>query len=320
VKNLLAIIFIVILATGVLAGCGEKQQPAKPQQLILATGGVGGTYHPYGVALAKLLNGKIANISITPQATGASLENLRLVNRKDAQLAIVQSDLLHYAQGGREMFKDKLSNIRAIATLYPEAIQLVVRPDSGINTFVDIKGKKFGVGPPGSGTEANFRQLIGISGFDYKALVPAYVSFDQGAEQFRDNLIDGFIVTAGVPNPAIASLGPDNIRVIGLSEEMIANLTLKYPFLTPYTIRPNTYQGQPVAVRTLAVQATLVASSEVSADIIYEITKNLFENRAELAQAIDKGQELSPETALVGIATSLHSGAARYYRERGLIK
>lgn len=322
-KHLMAIIATFILAVGLLAGCNGQQQPAKSQQLILATGGVGGTYHPYGIALANLFNGKIANINVIPQNTGASIENLRLVNKKDAELAIAQNDMLDYAYGGREMFKDRLPNIRAIATLYPEVIQIVVRADSDINTFGDIKGKKFGVGPPGSGTEVNFRQLLDSSGFDYKALAPAYVSFAQGADQFKAKLIDGFIVTAGTPNPAIANLGAGAepaIRIIGLPEGMIARLTQKYSFLTPYTIQPNTYRGQTEPVKTLAVQATLITNSEVSDDVIYIITKTLFESRGELAQTNDKGKELSLETALAGISVPLHPGAAKYYREKGLIK
>lgn len=320
-KHLLAAISAFILVISPLAGCGSQQQPARPQQMIMATGGVGGTYHPYGTAMAKLFNAKIANLNVTPQTTGASIENLRLVNKKDVELAIVQNDMLEYAFSGREMFKDKLTNIRAIATLYPEIIQIVVRADGDISSFADIKGKKFGVGPPGSGTEVNFRQLIDISGFNYKAMAPAYISFAQGAEQFRDKLIDGFIVTAGIPNPAIAEAGAVTpVRIIGLSDYMIVRLTQKYPFFTPYTIPPNTYQGQTEAVKTLAVQATLIANSQVSDDVIYQITKTLFDNQAELAQTNDKGKELSLKTALAGISVPLHPGAAKYYREKGIIK
>lgn len=318
-RKLLAMLLALALTVGLVAGCGGGQQPAKRTELIMATGGTGGTYHPYGTAMAKLVSGKIANINIAVQATGASIENLRLVNKKDADLAIVQNDTLDYAYNGREMFKDKLTKVRTIAILYPEIIQIAVRADGGIKTFADIKGKKFGVGQPGSGTEANFRQLLDVHGFEYKALAPVYFSFAEGADKFRDNLIDGFIVTAGIPNPAIVALeGSMAVRIIGFSDEVIARLLGNYPFLTRYEIPANTYRGQREPVKTVAVQATLIANADLGDDIVYNITKTLFENQAELAQAHPKGKELSLQSAVSGVSVPLHPGAEKYYREKGI--
>lgn len=319
-KRILGIILVLALAAGAVAGCGNGgRQAATPRHLILATGRAGGTYYPYGTAIAKVFNSKIANMDVIVQETGASVENLRLVSKGEADLAIVQSDMLDYAFAGREMFKDKLPNIRAVAILYPEIIQVVVRADSDIRSFADIKGKRFGVGAPGSGTEANFRQLLEVHGFDYKAMSPGYFSFAEGADQLRDGLVDGFIVNAGIPNPAIADLGAD-IRIIGFPDEVIAKVMGKYPFFTVYTIPPHTYRGQNEPVKTLAVQATLIANADLGDEIVYNITKTLFEYREELAREHPKGRELSLESAVKGLSAPLHPGAERYYREKGLIK
>jgi TRAP transporter TAXI family solute receptor len=325
-KKALAFLVVVVMVAGLIAGCGggAKEQPkpaAKPTQMILATGGTAGTYYPFGGAMAQIFNTKIANMNVTAQATGASIENLRLVNKKEAELAIVQNDTMDYAFNGKEMFKEKLPNVRGIAILYPEIIQVVVRADSGIDNIGQLKGKKVGVGAPGSGTEANFRQLIDVYGLDYKAMSPAYLSFAESSDQFKDKLIDGFIVTAGIPNSAIMDISAQHsVKILAIPDDMIAKLTQKYPFLTPFTIPANTYKNQAQPIKTVAVQATLIVSSEVKEDVVYNITKALFDNQADLAKAHAKGKELSLENAVKGMSIPFHPGAAKYFKEKGVLK
>lgn len=321
-KKYLVIFVVCMMAVGMLAGCGGSQTTSqKKAQMILATGGTAGTYYPFGGAMAQIFNSKVPNVNITAQATGASVENLRLVNKKEAELAMVQSDMLDYAFNGTESFKEKLPNLSGIAVLYPEIIQLVVRADSGIDTIADLKGRKVGVGAPGSGTEANFRQLIEAFGMDYKVLNPQYLSFSESADQFKDNHVDAFLVTAGIPNSAIQDIATQhNIKILSLSDDKIAQLTQKYPFLAPATIPPNTYKGQTEAIKTVAVSATLIVNPQVAEDVVYNITKALFENQSELARASAKGKELSLETAVKGMSVPFHPGAAKYFKEKGILK
>lgn len=324
-KKAFAIFLTGLMLIALLAGCGGSQTadnkaPAKPTQMILATGGTAGTYYPFGGAMAQIFN-KTANVNVTAQATGASIENLRLVNKKDAELAMVQSDMMDYAFNGKEAFKEKLTDIRGIAILYPEIIQVVVRSDSNINTIADLKGKKVGVGAPGSGTEANFRQLLDAYGMDNKSISPQFLSFSESADQFKDKHIDAFIVTAGIPNSAIMDIAAQHsIRIINIPDDALAKLTQKYPFLAPVTIPPNTYKGQAEAVKTVAVMATLIVNSQVKEDVVYNITKSLFENQADLGKAHAKGKELKLETATKGMSIPLHPGAAKYFKEKGIVK
>lgn len=323
-RKVLAIMVALMLVAGVIAGCGgdnKQAAPAKPTQMILATGGTAGTYYPFGGAMAQIFNSKIPNMNVTALATGASIENLRLVNKKEAELAIVQNDIMDYAFNGKEMFKDKLPNVRGIAILYPEIIQVVVRSGSGINNIGDLKGKKVSVGAPGSGTEANFRQLIDACGFNYQAMSPTYLSFADSADQFKDKLIDGFIVTAGIPNSAVMDISAQySVKILAISEDMVAKLSQKHPFLTPFTIPAGIYKNQTEPIKTVAVQATLIVSSEVEDDVVYNITKALFENQADLAKANAKGKELSLQAAVKGMSVPLHPGAEKYYKEKGIIK
>lgn len=290
-------------------------------QLILATGGTAGTYYPFGGAMAKIWNSKIPGMNVTAQTTGASAENVRLVNKKEAELALVQSDTLDFAFNAKEAFKEKLTGMKAVAVLYPEIIQVVVAADSPVKDFTGLKGLKVGVGAPGSGTEANFRQLCdayGISKDDVKA---QFLSFSESSEQFKDKHIDAFIVTAGIPNSAIMDISTQQaIRILNITGEPLKQLEKKYPFLSPAKIPSNTYKGITEDVNTVAVNAVLIVSDGVKDDVVYSLTKALFENQAELASAHAKGKELRLESAVKGVSIPFHPGAMKYYKEKGLMK
>ncbi len=290
-------------------------------KMVLATGGTAGTYYPFGGAMAKIWNSKIPGMNVTAQATGASVENVRLVNRGEAELALVQSDTIDFAFNAKEAFKEKLTKMAVLATLYPEVIQVVVRADSKIDSFDDLKGMKIGVGAPGSGTEANFRQLCDGYGLKKEDVKAQYLSFSESAEQFKDKHIDAFIVTAGIPNAAIMDIGSQhNVRIINIADDKSALITKKYPFLSTFTIPANTYKGQTGAVKTVAVNAVLIASTAVKDDVAYNLVKTLFENQSELAAAHAKGKELNLKTASTGVSIPFHPGAVKYFKEKGLMK
>lgn len=289
--------------------------------MVLATGGTAGTYYPFGGAMARIWNNKIPGMNVTAQATGASVENVRLVNQKEAELAIVQSDTIDFAWNGKESFKAAQKKMYVLATLYPEVIQVVVRGDSKATSFADLKGLKIGVGAPGSGTEANFRQLSSIYGFKKEDISPQYLSFSESAEQFKDNHIDAFLVTAGVPNSAILDIGSQRpIKILSLSADKSAEIVKAYPFLSRYTITANTYKAITTDVNTVAVNAVLIAGSEMKDDVAYALVKALFENQSDLATAHAKGKELTLKTAATGVSIPFHPGALKYYREKGIVK
>jgi len=316
-KNFAIVLALMLVLTVVFTACA----PAKTN-MILATGGTSGTYYPYGGAMAQIFNSKIPNMNVTAQATGASVENCKLLGQNEAELAIVQNDMIDYAYNGIEAFEgSKIENIRGIATLYPEIVQIVASPDSGITSVKDMKGKKVSVGAPGSGVEANARQIFEASNLTYNDMNVSYLSFSESADAFKDKHIDAFFVTSGIPNAAIQDITAQNdIVMVSLPNDVIAALTQKYPFFVEYTIPAGTYKGQSSDVKTVAVMATLATNSQASEDVIYNITKALFENQAELAQAHAKGQELSLEKAVQGISIPFHPGAEKYFKEKGVLK
>ncbi|MCL5808713.1 MAG: TAXI family TRAP transporter solute-binding subunit [Deltaproteobacteria bacterium] len=311
---------LIVAACFIVAGFASAVAAADVK-MVLATGGTAGTYYPFGGAMAKIWNSKIPGMNVTAQATGASVENVRLVNRKEAELAIVQSDTIDFAFNAKEAFKEKLTKMAVLAVLYPEVIQVVVRGDSKIDSFDDLKGMKIGVGAPGSGTEANFRQLSDGYGIKKEDVKAQYLSFAESAEQFKDKHIDAFIVTAGIPNAAIMDIGTQHsVRIINIADNKAAAITKKYPFLSSFTIPANTYKNQTSPVKTVAVNAVLIASTDVKADVAYSIVKSLFEGQNELAAAHAKGKELNLKTASTGVSIPFHPGAVKYYKEKGLMK
>jgi TRAP transporter TAXI family solute receptor len=314
-KKLLIAIFMVMLV-GSLTGV-----QAEEVKLILATGGTAGTYYPFGGAMAKIWNSKIAGMNVTAQATGASAENVRLVNKKEAELALVQSDTLDFAFNAKEAFKEPLTGMKAVAVLYPEIIQLVVRADSPAKDFAGLKGLKIGVGAPGSGTEANFRQLCDAYGLAKDSVNAQFLSFSESAEQFKDKHIDAFIVVAGIPNAAIMDISTQHeVRLLTVSDDIAKKLGQKYPFLSPAKVPANTYKNQAADVSTVAVNAVLIVNAEIKDDVVYNLTKALFENQAELATAHAKGKELSVQAAVKGVSIAFHPGAVKYYKEKGAMK
>ncbi|MFB3819889.1 MAG: TAXI family TRAP transporter solute-binding subunit [Candidatus Methylomirabilales bacterium] len=309
----LVVVGIALLGLVSLGHAGEN--------LILATGGTAGTYYPFGGAMAKIWNSKIPGMNVTAQATGASVENVRLMNRDEVELALVQSDTIDFAYNAKEAFKEKLTKMAGLAVLYPEVIHVVVRGDLDINSFAGLKGKKIGVGAPGSGTEANFRQLMDVFGLSKADVNTQYLSFAESADQFKDGRIDAFMVTGGVPTSAIMDVATQrSIKILPIEDAKIAALTSKYPFLSPATIPANAYKGVAAAVKTVAVNAVLIAHPKLSEQTVYNLTKTLFENQKELAAAHAKGKELKLETAIKGISIPFHPGAAKYFKEKGVAK
>jgi len=148
-----------------------------------------------------------------------------------------------------------------------------------------------------------------------------YLSFSESAEAFKDKHIDAFIVTGGVPTSAIMDVATQNaIRILPVSADILGKLTQKYPFLAGVKIPANSYKGQAEEVQTAAVNAVLIAGSQLKDDMVYNLTKALFENQAELASAHAKGRELNAQYAVKGVSIPFHPGAVKYYKEKGLMK
>ncbi len=318
-KKFLSAAAVLLFSVSFMAFQGCKKSG---NNLILATGGTSGTYYPYGGAIAQIFNTKVKDMNVTAQATGASSENLRLVGKDEADLAIVQNDVLDYAYNGTKLFEGKqIKGLATVATLYREVVQIAVSPESKINSIADMKGKKISVGDAGSGVEANAVQILGSSNLTFEDLKASHLSFKESGNAYQDKQIDGFFVTAGIPNAAIQEItAMQKIKMISLDAKTIEQLVKQYPYYTPFTIAKETYKGMTADATTVAVKATLIVRDDLDEAVVYNLTKALFENQAELAKSHAKGKELDINEAIKGISVPLHPGAKRYYVEKGILK
>ena len=287
---------------------------------ILATGGTSGTYYPFGGAIANIWNTKIDNMNVTAQATGASAENLRLINKGEAEFATVQNDVMDYAYHGTDMFAgEKLENVMTIGTMYPEVVQIAASKASGIKSISDFKGKRISVGDAGSGVEFNAKQILEGYGLSFDDIKKSNLSFKESAEGLQNGTLDACFITAGVPNSALQELAfTAGLILIPVDGEAADKICQKYGFYTKTVIPADTYKGTESDTAALAIKATLAVSSKLDEEIVYEMTKALFENLDELAQGHAKGKEVSAEKAVTGVSVPFHPGAKKYFKEIGL--
>ena len=311
---ILALITLVVFTGTALA--------AQPMQLTLATGGTAGTYYPLGGALAQVISEKSGVVSITAQSTGATGENLNLIGMGDVDLALVQNDLSHYAYSGLEIYKDnKVNNFKAIARLYPETIHVVAHKDSGIKSLADFQGKRISVGASGSGNEANCRQIFEFYRLSYDNIKPLFISYSETTNHFKDRQVDAFIYTTGVPNPSIMDIVTLHDALFLPIEGAIRDeIIKKYPFFAPDKIPANSYSKQTKDVETVAVQCIMIVRDDIPENIVYAMTKALFENLDAVSKAHAKGKEISLSKALDGLTVPLHPGAEKYFKEVGAVK
>ncbi|MFC7062696.1 TAXI family TRAP transporter solute-binding subunit [Halobacillus seohaensis] len=296
------------------AGGGDEEGE---QFIQVLTGGTEGTYYPLGGTFAQVINDNLDNVEANATSTGASVENMNAISEGDGEIAFTQTDIAAYAAGGEVMFEEPNEDFGAIGTLYPETIQIVATQDSGIETVEDLEGKTVSVGAPGSGTNANADNILEVHGLDINEDIQARdLDFGDSTTGIQDGTIDAAFITSGTPTGAVESLAAtSDVTIVNISTEKAQELMDQYSYYSEDEIPEGTY-GLEESVSTVAVQAMLVAHSDLSEDLVYEMTKAIFENTDQISHA--KGELISAESALDGVGVDLHPGAQKYFDENGI--
>jgi len=293
--------------------------PASAQQLSIATGGTGGVYYPIGGGFAEMINNHIDGAQATAEVTGASVENMGLIMRGDADLALVLADTAYQAYTGTGDFEGRqIENTRALASVYPNAVQLVTLTESDIHSIADLAGKRVSVGAPGSGTELNARALLEANGVSYSDFTPQRLNFNETADAIRDGDIDAGFWSVGPPTSSILNLAATrDIRLIGLSDEEIANAQEVEAVFAPYELAAGMYDGMDEAVQTIGIPNVLVVNSDMDEELAYQLTQLLFENTDELIAVHPAANDTTIEFTMSSTPVPLHPGALRYFEEVG---
>lgn len=299
----------------------------KPNAVVIGTAGVTGTYYPIGGAIANVITANVPNTTATAESTGGSVANIRMVSNNEILLGMAGATSAYQIFNGIPPYDNEpAKNIRAICALFPETYQIVVRQDSGLTTIDQLKGKKIGVGSAGSGTEAIGKQILEAHGITYDDIKPEYLSFADSVTGIKDKNIDAGVVFAGVPTAAVIELcSTEDVNILGLSpnlmndKEKFDKFMKDNPFFTIVKITADAYSTLKNDVVTLATPCILITQDDANEDIIYEITKAIFENLQDIHKAHALAKTINLDTALEGTPILLHPGAEKYFKEKGIL-
>ena len=309
----LSLVIVVALCLAII-GCGEKERT----YFAIATGGTGGTYYPIGGALAQILSLHIPNMSAAAQTGNASVANCNLIRSHEIESALTQNNVAYWAYKGAEIFEERgpAENLRAITSLYQEVIQIVARKSANINKISDLKGKRVVVGAPGSGTEIDARKILAAHDITYDDIKEDFLDFSGATQRLKDNQADAAFLTAGYPTSSVIDLSATaDIVLVPIEAGMIDKLMAESKYYTKAVIPAGTYTGIDVDIPTVTLMAIWVVDANQPTDLIYNITKALWEHRDELEKVHAKCKEVTFDTALDGLGIPPHPGAERYYRE-----
>jgi TRAP transporter TAXI family solute receptor len=328
-KKVLVIGIALVFGFAVFMGGTPTTAQAKTIYVTIGTGGITGVYYPTGGAIAKMVNNKRTEYGIraTVESTGGSVFNVNAVMSGDLDFGVVQSDRQYQAVHGLAEWKDAgpQKDLRAVFSIHPESVTLVAAVDANIKDIKDLKGKKVNIGNPGSGQRQNSIDALDAEGIDYeKDLQAEGIKAAESAGLLQDGRIDAFFYTVGHPNGSIleATSGKRKVRFIPIAGAGVEKLLAKYPYYAKAIIPISFYANadNKEDVPTFGVKATFVTSAKVPDNVVYAITKEVFDNLEEFKQLHPAYSVLTKQNMLEGLSAPIHPGAMKYFKETGLIK
>lgn len=314
-KHQRRILPVLALALAVLlTACGSQTK------IRFGAAALGGNYHTFAQSLSSVLSSE-ADIETEVRATAGSAANIRLLDEDFIRLGLAQSDVISnmYSATGSFSGEEPRTGYSAVAGLYTEACQVVVRADSGITGIRDLRGKTVSVGESESGTEQNAREILAAYGLGGSMVTTVNKSYADAAEGLKAGEIDAFFCTVGIPTPVVASLSEScAIALLPIDGTEAAALQEAYGYYASCTVPAGTYAGQTADVPTLGVKSVLLASDKLSEGTVEAITRTLFENAGTLSYAIPVDFDLTVQSATEDVPIPFHPGAAAYYQAQGI--
>ncbi len=322
-RNVVLGIIVAILTIS----CTDDLNRARPYVLTTAT--TGGTYYPVGVALATIAHAQLyesEGISLTAISSAGSLENVKLLRDNQAQFAILQGPFGAWSWNGEGPVSNPQTHIRSVSALWQNVEHFVLLSDlAATGQIMDLDlldGDRYVLGARNSGAEQTGRFILETLGIDYEAKFNlAYMGYGPTTSAIQDGNIVGMNIPAGAPvssiTQAYALLG-DRLTILNWTQEELDKINAKYPLWDWYEFPPGTYPNQTELIRTVASPNVLVTREDISDEVVYRVTKVIWENLATLQEIHRATKDMRLEIAIEGLGAPLHPGAMRYYREVGL--
>ncbi|MBS3681567.1 TAXI family TRAP transporter solute-binding subunit [Ornithinibacillus massiliensis] len=307
----------------VLGACGDSTGGTGDNALdgefvTVLTGGSSGVYYPLGGAMAKIYQDMGANAN--SQSTAASSANITTLNKGDAEIGFSMGDAAADGYEGIDSFEEQgaQENIRSIASLYPNYLQIVATVESGIKTVEDLAGKSVAVGAPASGTEISAKRVLEAYGMSYDDINEDYLSFAEGVEGIKNGTIDAVVISSGLPNAGVMELQTTNdIVVVEIAEDKVLEMQEKYPAFFPAVVAADVYDLD-ADTPTIGVNNVLLTHKDVSDDVAYALTKGIYENLDTLKDTHNAAKDIDIQNALQNLPAPLHPGAKKYFDEQGI--
>ena len=322
-KKLSMMLLIVFLAHAMVFAAGSQEAAPKRTVINFPTAATTGAVYPLGSAISNLWNTKLPHVRASAQASAGGIANLNMLRDGEAQLGVAVTSIMYESFNGIGSFEGRPNpNLRVMIGLYANPNQVVVTRNSNVNTLKDLAGKRFASGAPGSTTEVETGIHLSASNVAYPdGLRVQYVGFTEAIDLMRNRQLDGAWIMAGTPNAAVTEmLSTADGKLLSLDMDLIKALQKDYPWYGAYTIPAGTYPGQDSDVLTSAIKITICTDARVDDDVIYDLTKTFWENFEELKATQAPLRNVNPLEAVKDLAgLPIHEGAARYYREIGLL-
>ena len=322
--RLVSLTLVAALALGLLLTGGGVPADAQQKFITIGTGGVTGVYYAAGGAICRLLNKdrKAHGIRCSVESTGGSVFNINTIRAGELDFGLAQSDWQYHAYKGTSAFKDRgaFKELRAVFSVHPEPFTVLARAEAGIRSFADFKGKRFNVGNPGSGTRASMDELLGAMGWTLKDFsLASELKADEHGAALCDNKIDGFFYGVGHPSANIQDpTTACGAKLVPVTGPAVDKLVKGNPFYASATIPGGIYKNNPEPTKTYGVLATMVTSTKVPAETVYQVVKAVFDNFDEFKKLHPAFAHLEPKDMVKnGLSAPLHDGAVKYYKEKG---
>jgi len=324
-KKSVALILTLAMVMSLLVGCsGSSSKEAENIYLKFPTASTSGAIYPIGAAIANLWSEKIEGLSVSAEASNGGVQNLGLVATGEAQMGVAVTSIISDQKNGKSVFEGKqYDGMRILTALYSNYNQVVVSGDSNIEKLEDIKGKVFAPGAPGSTPEVETKIHLTAAGVNYPDdFNPQFVSFTEAIDLIRNKQLDGAWIQAGIPTSAVTEIcATAGGKLISIDEDVIEKLTSEYPWYNKDIIPAGTYEGQTEDIVTTSIVITIFIDESVPEDTVYEMTKILWENIESLKGTHNAIKDIKIEDAVKNLADiPLHDGAAKYYKEMGVLQ
>lgn len=287
----------------------------------MGTASVSGIYYPVGAAMCKIWNDNIPDMKANVQATGGTVQNLQLMGRGDAELIFTDGSVYDAYNGKGKYDGQAQKYLRGLVPVYAEPVNFMVAKNSGIKSIADLKGKAVAVGAVGSGSEAIALETLKAAGLDPQKDIEAHnLAHSEAARAFGDNQIDAAIIAGPVGMAGIVEATTMGlIDLVPISDEIINKIHEKFPYYTEFTIPANSYKDQTQPVKVFASWNIVTVHEKLDTDLVYNMTKLLFEHKADLVNVSQRLTEMDVAN-IANITIPLHPGAEKYYKEIGAIK